>query len=699
MFKKFAKFLVLFASILLTLIITQNVSNIYASELHPKANGETIEHLSQAFSMIDEEGKRFLFPDEDANTINSSNVQVGRGIKTYYLQNEHLEDSGIMQYPLYNSRHVFALYIERYDENGVNRPVSLGSIKNEIYYGEDIDYSDVTIVAEGNNVYVVSSSFIWHYEDSTFVSKTSRDELKDNKEQQIDALIKQIDESDTDQVLLAPVQNNQLQEVREDFVTKQLGVLVVPQHQSPTCWAAAVCAVGNYMTGLSNWTPDAISMQVKGKITGGEPEDYIKGFLLFEYSESKRKVASSLLEYPLNDTEIMNWIDHDTPFILSLKTYLKPNSYLDQSGHALAACGYTSSAFVSTLYVQDSATATRQALFKGSSGTFEYTLNGKVFVWYKTIVLTGWQKPNNGNEWVYFNANGTYKTGWLDELHNYYLDFDGHPKRGWFKENGKWYLTDSEGAVQKGWAKQDGSWYYFSGSGEMQTGWVYVDGYWYYLDDSGRLLYSQWLLESGRYYYLDSDGKMLTGWFKYQGYSYYLDSNGVMQTGWLNDGGNWYYLNSNGSMRTGWLVKDGSYYYLDSNGRMITGWYRISGDWYFFNSDGSMATGWLERGGSWYYLSSSGIMQTGWLNSSGHTFYLNQDGSMRTGWLSYGGSSYYLRYDNNQPVSGGPTGSMIYSQKARIGGVIYEFNARGEAHKALPGNIVPKAYKPLVEAA
>lgn len=56
MFKKFAKFLVLFASILLTLIITQNVSNIYASELHPKANGETIEHLSQAFSMIDEEG-------------------------------------------------------------------------------------------------------------------------------------------------------------------------------------------------------------------------------------------------------------------------------------------------------------------------------------------------------------------------------------------------------------------------------------------------------------------------------------------------------------------------------------------------------------------------------------------------------------------------------------------------------------------
>lgn len=92
-------------------------------------------------------------------------------------------------------------------------------------------------------------------------------------------------------------------------------------------------------------------------------------------------------------------------------------------------------------------------------------------------------------------------------------------------------------------------------------------------------------------------------------------------------------------------------------------------------------------------------MQTGWLNSSGHTFYLNQDGSMRTGWLSYGGSSYYLRYDNNQPVSGGPTGSMIYSQKARIGGVTYEFNARGEAHKALPENIVPKAYKPLVEAA
>ena len=699
MFKKFAKSLVLFASILLTLVITQNVSNVYASELHPKANGETIERLSQAFSMIDEEGKRFLFPDEDMDTINPSNVQVGRGIKTYYLQNEHLEDSGIMQYPLYNNKHVFALYTERYDENGANRPVSLGSIKNEIYYGEDIDYSDITIVAEGNNVYVVSSSFIWHYEDSTFVSKTSRDELKDSKEQQIDALIKQIDESETDQVLLVPVQDSKLKEVREGFTTKQLNVLVVPQHQSPTCWAAAVCAVGNYMTGPSNWTPDAISMKVKGKIAGGNEVDYLVALSLFKYPESTRSIESMALQFPLNDTEITNWIDHDTPFILTIRTKLKPNNYPEQEGHALTACGYSSDTFVKFIYVQDSATASKRVLFKGSSGTFEYTLNGRVFVWHKTIVLTGWQKPNNGNEWVYFNANGTYKTGWLDELHNYYLDFDGHPKRGWFRENGKWYLTDSEGAVQKGWAKQDGSWYYFSGSGEMRTGWVYVDGYWYYLEASGRLLYSQWLLESGRYYYLDSDGKMLTGWFTYQGYYYYLDSNGVMQTGWLNDGGNWYYLNSNGSMRTGWLVKDGSYYYLDSNGRMITGWYRISGDWYFFNSDGSMATGWLEREGSWYYLSSSGIMQTGWLNSSGHTFYLNQDGSMRTGWLSYGGSSYYLRYDNNRPVSGGPTGSMIYSQKARIGGVTYEFNARGEAHKALPGNIVPKAYKPLVEVA
>ena len=72
---------------------------------------------------------------------------------------------------------------------------------------------------------------------------------------------------------------------------------------------------------------------------------------------------------------------------------------------------------------------------------------------------------------------------------------------------------------------------------------------------------------------------------------------------------------------------------------------------------------------------------------------------LRDGWLYYGGNSYYLRYDNNRPVSGGPTGSMIYSQKARIGCVTCEFNARGEAHKALPGNIVPNAYKPIVKVA
>ena len=668
-------FRVLFVFLVLAVVcIGLQPKNVIALELQSYPAEETVEQISEQFSLIDDNGMNFLFHKQKIEINSVSDVQVGKSYKFFSLQDNRLHDSGIVNYPLYLNGKVFALYTEYYDGE-IKGSTAISSILDEYYYDEDLDYSDMTVVTDGKSTYVVSGSFIWHYEEMTLISKIKRDETNNIKEQQIISLIEKEQRKNNQSKRLSSTSLliNLSQRSKRNSTAKIIEVSVVPQYQSPTCWAAAVCAVGNYMTGPSNWTPDSISLKVKGEIAGGDTIDFIRALKLFRYPDSNQHISSENVGHPIGDLEIMNWINHETPFILRVGD--------ESEKHAVTACGYICKVDITAIYVQDSASAFRKMLSRDGQGRFGYKFSREhYFIWEETIILPEWQRPGNSGSWVYFDHHGNYTVGWLS-----------------FCE--RWYYFSESGEMQTGWVKVNDSWYYFSGSGEMQTGWVYVDGYWYYLDDSGRLLYSQWLLESGRYYYLDSGGKMLTGWFTYQGNYYYLDSNGVMQTGWIKDQGYWYYLNSNGSMRTGWLVKDGSYYYLDSNGRMITGWYRISGDWYFFNSDGSMATGWLEREGSWYYLSSSGIMQTGWLNSSGHTFYLNQDGSMRTGWLSYGGSSYYLRYDNNKPVSGGPTGSMIYSQKARIGGVTYEFNARGEAYKALPGNIVPKAYKPLVEVA
>lgn len=68
----------------------------------------------------------------------------------------------------------------------------------------------------------------------------------------------------------------------------------------------------------------------------------------------------------------------------------------------------------------------------------------------KPTVVTGWVKDANGN-WSYFNADGTKKTGWLN---------DG------------------------------GLWYYLKGDGIMASGWLQVNGTWYYLDSSGKMLFN-----------------------------------------------------------------------------------------------------------------------------------------------------------------------------------------------------------------
>ncbi|MEH7236738.1 peptidoglycan DD-metalloendopeptidase family protein [Bacillus sp. JJ1562] len=167
-------------------------------------------------------------------------------------------------------------------------------------------------------------------------------------------------------------------------------------------------------------------------------------------------------------------------------------------------------------------------------------------------------------DWKFISSGWTYK----------YLDGSLH--KGWLKDNGTWYYTDtSSGIMKTGWVLVGTTWYFMNTSGAMQTGWI-VDG-------------SHW---------------------------YYLASNGAMQAGWVQDGSHWYYLTEvsggavpKGAMQTGWYFDGSSWYYLNPvsgsipKGAMYTGWNRIDGKDYYFYNNGVMAKNTTVNG---RYLGSDG---------------------------------------------------------------------------------------------
>ena len=164
----------------------------YASEIVPNPDEAVNEHIREFLSEINEEGKQFLFPDE-ADEIDLDNVIIGKGYKTYRFKNGKLTDTGFVDYPIYSNGKLFALYMTGYDKDGLKLSDQFSSIKGEPYYGEDIDYSDITFVTDfySHDWYILSGSYIWHYEHTTLIEKTNRDEIKDSNEALINSLVTQ----------------------------------------------------------------------------------------------------------------------------------------------------------------------------------------------------------------------------------------------------------------------------------------------------------------------------------------------------------------------------------------------------------------------------------------------------------------------------------------------------------------------------
>ena len=371
----------------------------------------------------------------------------------------------------------------------------------------------------------------------------------------------------------------------------------------------------------------------------------------------------------------INLLDCKIPILGRLhqsKTSRKNAQFSKNIGHAVAICGYLYNGNLTELYAQDSALNKVVILRPNISGVFSYFEFKKTVLDLDAVIYpTGVQSNDGGNTWYYITPDSVTRCS------------------GWKSYEGNYFFFDSSSHLQRGWLHESEGWYYLGSTGAMQKGWVFVDGKWYFLQDNGLMIHSQWFKWNGVWYYLNSDGSAQTGWKLIDGYYYYFNDSAKMQTGWLKDGGYWFYLDYSGKMLTGFQTIEGKRYYFVNNGSMALGWFRVGFPWYYADSTGVIQTGWQHIKGEWYYFNYTGTMHIGKLTEGGYTYYLDEStGAMQTGWYKTLSGKKFLRTAKNTP-SGGPRGSMVVNQKARIDGVVYEFDQAGIARKALNPNIIP----------
>ena len=448
------------------------------------------------------------------------------------------------------------------------------------------------------------------------------------------------------------------------------------QGKKPICWAAAAWTVGSYLTKSSTPSPEEIAKDMKGTLkASGWPIDEIAAMNKFFYRQTNFRVDGiNVANIPLD--KFKQHIDLGFPCIVRLSPSIidgaQDGMKLWESGHSVAACGYLYGDGIESIYVQDTAFNRINILTPGPLGFFRYSEEGMGVLDLTSVnLLNGYQSPDGGTTWYQF-VNG-----------------DAKKCIGWEGILGQYYFFSNESHLQRGWLHESEGWYYLAPTGVMQKGWVFVDGKWYFLQDNGLMAYSQWFKWNGVWYYLNSDGSAQTGWKEIEGSYYFFNDSAKMQTGWVNDRGYWFYLDSSGKMLTGFQTINGYKYYFADNGSMALGWFRVGYPWYYADSNGVIQTGWQYIKGEWYYFNYTGTMHLGRLIDGGYIFHLDESsGAMQIGWFTTLEGKFFFRTEKNVPY-GGPKGSMIVGQKARIDGVVYEFDQKGIARKVLNPNIVP----------
>ncbi|MDO5100046.1 MAG: hypothetical protein Q4D52_00545 [Eubacteriales bacterium] len=224
--------------------------------------------------------------------------------------------------------------------------------------------------------------------------------------------------------------------------------------------------------------------------------------------------------------------------------------------------------------------------------------NGKYYVLDQTgawVTTPGWRKGvdyynwvgnvNIRQVWMYIKEDGSLKTGWIKDGGKWYYNSPYMFSDVAAYIDNKIYLFDSSGALieKAGWQyrlwTETGrrTWYYVNKGGSPKRGWMKENGKWYYL--LPQMARDMFLWIGDQYYYFDQTGAMApigkTGWRKAK------DEYGEDV---------WYYIKDDKTFATSWLKVNDKKYYFMSNGAMYNREYPLvlMGKEYYFNKDGSL---------------------------------------------------------------------------------------------------------------
>lgn len=301
-----------------------------------------------------------------------------------------------------------------------------------------------------------------------------------------------------------------------------------------------------------------------------------------------------------------------------------------------------------------------------------------------TQAATGWVME--GEEWVYYNGDGTKATDVFKKSGNnwYYLDSDGSMVYSSVVEvNDDYYYVNSAGAmVTNEWRAVDNE---DAGSSEDEP-----DQWWYYFQANGkavkrsgssdRVKFSTLNTSTGpAKFTFDEEGHMLFGW---------IDESGEM----LTDDDAWkngiYYCgeNGNGRMTTGWkyieAVNDededregeGYWFWFGTNGKKTSSddSKRINGRKYRFDENGAAHFEWYNNPGA-----------TGSTASSAGKYYNTEEQCwLSTGWFKAvpDENTDPEGYEDGEEVwyYAQSDGDLVKSQIKRINGQSYGFDKFGK---------------------
>jgi len=252
-------------------------------------------------------------------------------------------------------------------------------------------------------------------------------------------------------------------------------------------------------------------------------------------------------------------------------------------------------------------------------------------------------------------------------------------------------------AANKGWVKKGNDWYYYESDGSMAMGWKKIGKTWYFFDDDYGNMYSDaWHWETNSkgidvaYYFAESGAMQSNKWKLYYVSDkenwMYLTSDGSSAVGWKKIGKDWYYFdeedyveNQHYACMVSESIIDGRYY-VDKSGKMVKNkwimWYEDPGyyrDWLYFDKNGMVVQNcWKQIDKKWYYFSFDGFAYTGlrYLDYNGkeEAFYFDEmNANMLTGWI-YKYSNWYY---------GKSSGVLYRDCSVKIGGKTYTFDSYG----------------------